>query len=197
MKITNLTANSSIYTSNVYLIRGEWNTLQDVNTLIDVGRDPAVIPAINRINTGVGKKKIARVVITHNHYDHASLVPKIKHRFSPQVYAFSKNVKGVDHILKNGQQIKLGDSVFEVIHTPFHTTDSVCLYNQENRILFSGDTPLFFDSSPSNVNPEFIQAFQKIVSKKIETVYGGHGPPITSNCNQRLARTLKKLTLAK
>ncbi|MDF1531817.1 MAG: hypothetical protein P1P72_05815 [ANME-2 cluster archaeon] len=43
MIIQNLTRDSKKYTSNVYLIRGTNNAIQDVNTLIDVGRDPDVI----------------------------------------------------------------------------------------------------------------------------------------------------------
>ncbi|KPQ41224.1 MAG: hypothetical protein MPEBLZ_04229, partial [Candidatus Methanoperedens nitroreducens] len=61
MKIQNLSGGSTIYTSNVYLITGTWNAFNDVNTLIDVGRDPAIIEIINNASTGVGKKRIDQV----------------------------------------------------------------------------------------------------------------------------------------
>ena len=47
MKIINLTEKSTVYTANVYFILGNWNALPDVNTLIDVGRDPQIIEKIN------------------------------------------------------------------------------------------------------------------------------------------------------
>ncbi len=74
----NLSAKSKIYTSNVYLLTGDWNCIQDVNTLVDVGRDPSVIDEIYQASTGVGKTKVEKVILTHNHYDHTSLLPQIK-----------------------------------------------------------------------------------------------------------------------
>ena len=38
MKIDNLTVKSTVYTSNAYLVRGDWNKLSDINTLVDVGK---------------------------------------------------------------------------------------------------------------------------------------------------------------
>ena len=60
MKILNLTEKSNVYTSNVYFVLGTWNALPDVNTLVDVGRDPAVIEAIKNASTGVGKNGWSR-----------------------------------------------------------------------------------------------------------------------------------------
>ena len=70
MKIINLTENSTVYTSNVYLVLGSWNSLSDVNTLFDVGRDPNILEILNNTSTGFGKKRVEQVVLTHSHYDH-------------------------------------------------------------------------------------------------------------------------------
>ncbi|MCK5200281.1 MAG: MBL fold metallo-hydrolase, partial [Spirochaetales bacterium] len=147
MRITNLTGNSSTYTANVYFVRGSWNAIEDVNTLVDVGRDPAIIAGIDAISGGVGKKKIDQVILTHSHYDHASLLPVIKEIYNPVVYAFSPYLEGVDYLLKEGEKMKIGDSIFEVIHIPVHSSDSVCLYCEEEGVLFSGDTPVIIRSS--------------------------------------------------
>ena len=90
MKIQNLTGNSSMYTSNVYLVTGTWNALADQNTLIDVGRDPSIIEVIQNAHSGVGKRKLDQVLLTHSHYDHASLLPQIIENFQPTIYAFSE-----------------------------------------------------------------------------------------------------------
>ena len=60
MKVINLTSNNRIYTSNVYFILGNHNALDDVNTLIDVGRDAAIINRIQYMDTGVAKKSWKR-----------------------------------------------------------------------------------------------------------------------------------------
>ena len=57
MKIINLTEGSSIYTPNVYLVTGTWNALDDVNTLVDVGMDQAIV---KRINESSGRLLLCR-----------------------------------------------------------------------------------------------------------------------------------------
>ena len=73
MKVTNLTEGSKIYTSNVYLILGDFNGIDDVNTIIDSGRDSSIFNKITMINTGLGKKQVDQIIITHCHFDHNAL----------------------------------------------------------------------------------------------------------------------------
>ena len=82
MRITNLTEDSKLYTSNVFLILGTWNTVEDITTLVDVGSDYTIINKIEGINTGLGKKKIDQVILTHSHSDHAAILSKIKDAFN-------------------------------------------------------------------------------------------------------------------
>ena len=152
MKVTNLTENSSTYTSNVYFIRGSRNSMDDLNTLVDVGRDPSIIEKIDDIPTDDGKRKIHQVILTNNHYDHAGLLPVIKEIYNPVVYALSPHLKGVDYILRAGENIRVGGNIFEVFHIPAYSTDSVSLYCEEEGVLFSGDTSMIIRSSDEVYN---------------------------------------------
>ena len=76
MKILNLAAKNGVYSCNVYLVLGSWNTLRDVNTLVDVGRDPSFFERLDQASTGVGKKRVEQVILTHSHYDHAANLPR-------------------------------------------------------------------------------------------------------------------------
>ena len=116
MIIKNLTKNSKMYTSNVFLVLGSWKTIDNVNTLIDVGRDESIIKQIGNINTGSGKKMIDQVILTHNHSDLAWLLPKIKEIFNPKIYAFNSHLKSIDQTLKDGDKLRLGEKQFEVFH---------------------------------------------------------------------------------
>ena len=193
MKIMNLTKYSKTYTSNVYLILGTWNAIQDVNTLVDVGRDPQVIEKIKSAPTGVGKRRVEQVVLTHSHYDHAGNLPLIRETFHPKMYAFSRALAGVDHILRDGDTLTLGDKMIEVIYTPGHSHDSVCLYCEEDKALFSGDTMLTVQSIGGTYEPGYIHALQKLCRRDIEAIYPGHGEPLLKHCNQVLRSTLRNV----
>ena len=193
MTIINLTEHSLTYTSNVYLVLGIWNTLDDVNTLVDVGRDPCVLKVMEKVRTGAGQKKLSQVVLTHNHYDHTSNLPLIREAFHPDVYAFSPSLEGVDHLLKDGETLRLGDRIFEVIHTPGHSTDSICLYCEENGGLFAGDTQLLINTTDGSYEDDFVHAFERLCRKNIKTIYFGHGEPLYIGCNARLKRSLEMI----
>jgi glyoxylase-like metal-dependent hydrolase (beta-lactamase superfamily II) len=193
MKVTNLGTKSKIYTSNVYLLTGDWNSIRDINTLIDVGRDPNVIDEIYQASTGVGKAKVEKVILTHSHYDHTSILPQIKTLFKPHVYAYSSSLEGVDTYVKGGERIKIADRMGEIIYTPGHSNDSICLYFEEEGILFAGDTPLIIHSPGNSYELGFIKALEYICRKNINTIYFGHGSPLTRNCNEILQDTLQNV----
>ena len=191
MKILNLTSDSTIYTSNVYLVTGTWNAIEDVNTLIDVGRDSSVIEKINNASTGVGKQRVEQVVLTHSHYDHASLLPLIREAFNPVVYAFSPFLESVDNLLKDGEMVKAGDRIFEVIYTPGHSNDSICLYCEEDHVLFAGDTAVLITSTNGSYDEDFVCALERLCRRDIRSIYFGHGDPLFDNCNARIRASLR------
>jgi glyoxylase-like metal-dependent hydrolase (beta-lactamase superfamily II) len=193
VKIFNLTEHSKVYTSNVYLVTGTWNAIDDINTLVDVGRDLASLEMIFEISTGLGKKQVEKVVLTHNHYDHTSMLNNVKTVFGPRVYAFSKSLGGVDRILKDGETIKIGDRYFEVLHTPGHSSDSICLYCQEDGVLFSGDTPVIVRSTDCTYDEKFIKAMERICRRDIKAIYFGHGEPMFEGCSAALRASLDNI----
>ncbi|MFA5347131.1 MAG: MBL fold metallo-hydrolase [Methanoregula sp.] len=193
MKILNLFTKGTQYTSNVYLVTGTWNTLNDVNTLIDTGRDTAILPGLMAASTGLGKKRIEQVVLTHSHYDHVTLLPLICDMFSPTVLAASPFLEGVDVILKGGETVRLGDRDFEIIYTPGHSNDSICLYCSQDGVLFSGDTPLVIHTTDGTYEPEFICALETLCSRDIRSIYFGHGPPLFDRCNEILKESLRNV----
>ena len=190
MKIRNLSTRDLVYTSNVYLVTGTWNAIADKNTLVDVGRDPAILGDLMSASTGVGKKRVEQVILTHSHYDHVSLLPRIRELFSPAVYAASAFLPGVDVVLRGGEHLPFGDREYEVILSPGHSNDSVCLYCADDAVLFAGDTPLIIRNSDATYPPEFIHALETLCTRNVATIYFGHGPPLLAEGNAVLARSL-------
>lgn len=85
--------------------------------------------------------RIRYLIDTHTHADHFSAthelarqlgVPVVMHRASPAPF--------VDMRLGDGEMVVLGKLRLQVIHTPGHTADSMCLQVEDR--LFTGDTLL-------------------------------------------------------
>jgi glyoxylase-like metal-dependent hydrolase (beta-lactamase superfamily II) len=192
LKVINLTENPTTYTCNVYFVQGETHSFNDLNTIIDIGRDNIIFEEFKKISIskGVGKKLVEQIVLTHNHYDHTSLLMTVKEIYSPKVYAFSPYLKGVDIVLKGGESILIGGKSFEVIHTPGHTQDSICLYCSENGFLFVGDTAVILKSSNWSFEDNYVKAMEYLCKKNVSKIFFGHGPPMESGCNEKLSKSL-------
>lgn len=103
-------------------------------------------PALSQIDRYVGLLakeglRLRYVVDTHTHADHFSAarqikeslgVPAVMHRDSPAPYA--------DLRLDDGDMLIVGSLRLQAMHTPGHTSDSICLVVEDR--VFTGDTLL-------------------------------------------------------
>jgi glyoxylase-like metal-dependent hydrolase (beta-lactamase superfamily II) len=192
MRIIPLKRNDKIYCCYSYLILGDWNHIEDINTIIDPGTDGFVIDEIERLSTGFGKIAVEQVILTHNHFDHAGAVKDIKNRYNARVLAFSEG-NGVDELLHDGQFIKAGDDFLEVLHTPNHSSDSICLYAPSIKALFAGDTQVRVRWPGETFSPEYVEALTRIASRDIEKIYSGHDAPMLNGCRDMLLHTLHNI----
>ena len=74
--------------------------------------------------------------------------------------------------LKDGDVIELGDRNLEVIHTPGHSPDSICLLDRDAKLLWTGDT--FYSGAiylhlPGSDLATFINSYEKMIS--LSTLY--------------------------
>jgi glyoxylase-like metal-dependent hydrolase (beta-lactamase superfamily II) len=53
---------------------------------------------------------------------------------------YQSNAFDIDRFVYEGDRIDVGGRVLEILFTPGHAPDSICLIDRENRILFTGDT---------------------------------------------------------
>jgi glyoxylase-like metal-dependent hydrolase (beta-lactamase superfamily II) len=193
VKIVQISGGDAIYSSNAYLVLGDWKAIDDVNALVDAGADPAMVHALNDIPTGVGKKKIDKVILTHTHSDHTANLTLLKHTYRPKVCAFSPYYEGVDRVLKNGESLRLGDRRFEVIHIPGHSDDSIALFNREEGVLFAGDSPLGINSPGGSYGSGFVSALRALCRMNIRSIYFGHGDPLHKGARESLRNTLENV----
>lgn len=93
--------------------------------------------------------KITHVIDTHMHADHYSGGRVLAERAGAVYAMHESNVGRVGYPitgLQDGQQIVIGNVVVEVLHTPGHTADSICLLVTDKRrteapwFVLTGDT---------------------------------------------------------
>jgi glyoxylase-like metal-dependent hydrolase (beta-lactamase superfamily II) len=99
----------------------------------------------------------------------------------------------VDIFLRDGDTLNLGGVTLEVVHTPGHTQGSICLYDQERKILFSGDalqgtTAFVKEFGPvtglyTNLDA-YIRSIQHLLDLDIDLILPGH-PNIIKNSDAR------------
>ena len=188
------------YETNCYVLRTS-ETAQDC-LIVDAGL------GANKLIRFLQKHKLkpVAIVLTHGHIDHiegvASLraeFPDIKvhiHKLDAEMLtepytnlsamtgaAFS--VEPADCLLEEQNVIEQADIKLSVLHTPGHTPGGICLYSEDEGIVFTDDA-LFADSIgrtdfPNGNMEQLLQSIrEKLFTLPDETkVYPGHGPVTT------------------
>jgi glyoxylase-like metal-dependent hydrolase (beta-lactamase superfamily II) len=93
-----------------------------------------------------------------------------------------------------------------VIHTPGHAQGHVCLYDEERRVLFSGDQVLgsgtpyigkWPDSSNGDMD-DYLTSLEKLKKLDMELILPGHGPTVTEpyeRIDETIERKMKREAL--
>ena len=192
MRVIQLARNPNTYTCRSYLLLGDWNQIDAVNTLIDPGTDGYILDELHKIYTGCGKVPIEQVQLTHNHFDHAASADLFRQRYGARVYGWVPG-PGVDALLKDNQVIKAGDEYLDVLHTPGHSSDSVSFYCQSQKLLFSGDTQLRIRTPGGKYTRDYVETLIKLANKDIEMVYPGHDDPFNHDVRAIILDTLQNV----
>lgn len=88
----------------------------------------------------------------------------------------------VTYWMKDGDFIDLGDRKLEIIHTPGHSPDSVCIIDKYNRLFWTGDSfypaPIYIYKPHTNLD-QFIESFKKMTdtTPNFDWVMPSHNEP--------------------
>ena len=158
--------------------------------IIDPGDDvPALLAFID--SSGVQPEKI---LLTHGHFDHILGAAELKRRFGCRI-----GISEADAPMLHDRALCLAEfgsetpfeplvpdfylescPEYEIIPTPGHTKGSVCIYYNEAKLLFSGDT-LFYHGFgrtdfPGGSMMELVASLRKLFELPYDTtVLPGHG----------------------
>ena len=180
--------------SNTFLV---WDDASLEGLIVDCGNRPEAVKTFASCK-GV---KVKYIVLTHGHYDHAEYAENYKsafagamlvcHRAEKPVLADSEaNVSelfGAGNIyplpdieLEEDDILALGESELICIHTPGHTPGSLCLFCEQEKVMFTGDTLFNMGYGRTDFKHgderALIASLLRLLKIEPETVfYSGHG----------------------
>ncbi len=140
------------------------------------------------------------IVLTHGHFDHVAFIDDYANAFPNAKIVCHEAEKTVLYnpeanlspyfsceavydypytTVKHSDTLTVGDATFKIIHTPGHTPGSICLYCNEEKIMFTGD--VLFDGTYGRTDFPYGDTEQMFNSLKMLlkmdgdiTFYSGH-----------------------
>ncbi|MGE5701141.1 MAG: MBL fold metallo-hydrolase, partial [Clostridia bacterium] len=176
-------------TTNTYIIAD-----QNELFVVDPGYDYAenTVKIVQTIETfGNGNAKVAGIIFTHYHPDHAPGARGLAKHYDCPLYCHEAEANLIDRMIQplshtdklhDGGILRLGSLHIEVLHTPGHTPGHIALFIREDELLLTGDTVISQGSTwigpPDGHMGAYLQSLQKLKKFPAKRIGPGHGPVI-------------------
>ena len=177
------------------------------DNLIIIDPGPASAEHFNSIMEYIGKRKLTDIILTHSHVDHSPLSRRLKNETGASIIGFGSADEARTNFMKRlsssldlggeegiDKELALDEKVydkqffernnysFEVIHTPGHLSNHICLSVKEKKALFSGDHVMGWAttliSPPDGDLGSFMKSLEKLSTRDEKIYYPGHGKPL-------------------
>jgi hydroxyacylglutathione hydrolase len=196
------------FDGNVYLI------LDKRPILVDAGMMAG--PTLKNIKKFIDPAKIEMIVLTHCHHDHSGAAPALKEATGARLLLSEKEVGAVgddlasvaylfgeqapvyevDETLKEGMVLDIGEWKLQVLETPGHSLGSLCLFEKDKKVLFSGDT-VFPDGNIGRTDmcggdtSQLVRSIERLTELDVSTMYPGHMEITSDNVNRQIQMSLR------
>lgn len=181
------------------------------------GRDDAFLvdpgDGLPQLQSALAKsgRALSAILLTHGHFDHILAAQPLADQFGAKVYIHAGDAEMLDDPDKSaympevcrltppvglsrelyGETVRVCGAVLQVLHTPGHSKGSVCLYDPEAGLLFSGDTLFRAGYGRTDLHggsdAEIVQSLRALLTRfPAETIaLPGHGGETTLGLERR------------
>lgn len=152
--------------NNTWLLRGARPTLIDAG----IGA-PEHIDALDRALHGT---PLLLVLITHSHVDHLSGWPTVNARWPGAGMRIHPG-------LRHDERVPAGDSELRVVHTPGHSPDHCCFFDERSGDLYCGDLArlggtVVIPATRGGNLAQYLDSLRRVSSLNSKRLLPGHGP---------------------
>jgi glyoxylase-like metal-dependent hydrolase (beta-lactamase superfamily II) len=154
-----------VVTSGTFSLDGEDFDVDNNIWIVGDDREVVVIDAAHDhrpVVDAVGGRRVVAVVATHGHNDHINAAADLADAVGAPVWLHPADRmlwdvvhpdRAPDGELTDDQRIEVGGTTLVVLATPGHSPGGVCLYDEADGVVFSGDT--LFHGGPGATGRSF------------------------------------------
>jgi len=187
------------FSSNIYAFTGSGLSV------VDTGNDYTAFVDLFRL--GHRPAEIERIVLTHGHRDHAMGVfellrsyPAVAEGGGVELILHASAPAEIKEVgtragarvteVRGGETLRIDGREWEVLHTPGHTLDGICLYHPASRTAFTGDTVMphamaELDEHAGGRMDHYLFGVRILLGKDLEHLLPGHGTPV-AGCGKKV-----------
>lgn len=197
------------YSSNVYLLQG------DYLTLVDPGNDYTGLMELFR--QGFQPADIKKIVLTHGHRDHcmgafellraypsitaSGGIELILHEAGPvELKRIIQELGSRVTEIRGGERLSLSGQEWEAIYTPGHSIDGLTYYHAPSRTAITGDTTMPYaapevDKGSGGQLSHYLFGVRALLRRDIAHILPGHGVPVADLGRTVIEQTYEGLLL--
>ncbi len=167
--------------------------------VIDPGPDDPT--HIQTLVASLAKERITDILVTHCHMDHSPGARLLQSLTGAQTLGYGPHgfhvgedgdsgEEGIDmdfvpdRVLEDGEAIVAGETEFECIHTPGHTSNHMCFARSKSGDLFTGDHVMAWSTSviipPYGDMAEYLASLKKLLNRQDQRYWPTHGPSLAN-----------------
>jgi glyoxylase-like metal-dependent hydrolase (beta-lactamase superfamily II) len=156
--------------TNTYLVGGSHLFIIDPGPALEIHLNN-IIAALDTL-----RATAQAIILTHQHADHTAGAESLARRLAIPILSFGQP-------LQPGDKINLQPSTLIVFHTPGHTSDHLCLWLAEPRLLLAGDLVAgegtILIVPPDGDMAAYLDSLRAMLALTPAAILPGHGPVIT------------------